>query len=177
VVALPLVSVPPPVPVVDGGGVGVGESDELEGGVEVGGVVDGGVVDGGVVDGGGLTVDEGVDVGSDRGPVGGGVQPIGAPGGGGGGGGSTVVVEWPSGPTLTTVVGAWDGMLWPGAPEPATVIGPPGPPLPCTTWVPGVVPWPLGTVGVFEAVFVVPANWAVAAKAVATTSPPTARAR
>lgn len=148
-------------------GVDVGVSDD--GGGELGGDEggelggdEGGLVVVGVVGGGGE---------SDRGEPGG-VQPGGDPGGGGGGGGSTVVVGWPSGPTLTTVVGGWLDGSCPGAPLPGMVIGLPGWPLPWTTWIPGVVPCPpLGRLVPPAASGVGPANSATIAKAVATTSP------
>jgi hypothetical protein len=166
------------VPVVVGGGTGL-ESLGVGEGADVGDEVDvseGGDDEGelvGVVDElGGVLTDVVVGGGeSDRG-VPGGVQPGGAPGGGGGGGGSTVVVGWPSGPTLTTVVGGWLDGSCPGAPEPGMVIGPPGWPLPWTTWMPGVVPCPpFVRLALPAFVDAGPASWAATPKMVATARP------
>jgi hypothetical protein len=114
--------------------------------VGVAGVVDVGVFDGNVVGSDdGFGKDEDVVLGDDGslwdGLLGTTVEPAGIgtfvwPGDGGG---STEVVGWPSGPTLTTVVGVAE-VGSPGTPVPGMVVGSPGTPLPWTTWMPGVVP-------------------------------------
>ncbi|OLZ56729.1 hypothetical protein BS329_02805 [Amycolatopsis coloradensis] len=154
---------PPPVVVVVGG-------FSVEGfGVVVGGGVVGGVV---FVEEGGSFVGEGSGFGPGPGPGPG----FGFGAGGGGGGVMTLVVSLPSGPTDVTVVGG--GVEPEGAPgigEPLTVIGPPGTALPGTSWTPaGEVPCPPGK-PVPPAVVETPgpASSAIAAKAVATTRPPT----
>ncbi|RZQ64760.1 hypothetical protein EWH70_07685 [Amycolatopsis suaedae] len=147
--------------VLDGGSVGV-----LVGGVDVGGVC----------------VRVGVDVGEVGSLVtGGGVPGGGLPGGGLTGGGTfgggvnTVVVGLPSGPVVTvvlggaeyepatgsplTIIGSWAGTGWPGT------TGEPGPPpgLPTCAGPPASAEGSL------------PASWATAPNAVASTSPLAAR--
>ncbi|UMP00542.1 hypothetical protein [Amycolatopsis sp. EV170708-02-1] len=143
------------------------------GGVDV--VSDGGVVVGGVVVG--VVVFVGVGFGV-VGVVGGRTVRVGSPPPGvvtGGGGATTLVVSLPSGPTDVTVVGgAVELEGAPGVGEPLTVIGPPGTALPGTSWTPaGATPWPPPGIPVPPAVADTPgpASSAIAAKAVATTSP------
>jgi hypothetical protein len=156
----PLVLPPPPLLLLLGGSVGDVGGDVLV--VEVGGV---GVTE--CVEGGGSLRPVVVSVGP---PAGGGL-----PGPGLAGGVTTEVVGTPFAPTDTTVVGVA------GAMEPFGVDGPvagaPGTALPVTTCeLPGRVPWPPpGTLPLSAAVLPGPASSATAAKAVATTRPPTPR--
>ncbi|SFB11633.1 hypothetical protein SAMN05216266_1056 [Amycolatopsis marina] len=92
----------------------------------------------------------------------------------GGGGGRTVVVGVPSGPTLTTVVGADVDGSSPASATPVTVIvSVPGTPLPGINWAPpaGAVPCAGGPPASLTPP---PTSSATPAKAVATTSPLTA---
>lgn len=101
--------------------------------------------------------------------------PAGA-GAGAGGGGRTVVVGVPSGPIVTTVVGAADDDIAPASATPVMVIVPvPGTALPGINWEPpeGAVPC-AGGGPLLASVKPPPASSATAPKAVATTRPLTA---
>jgi hypothetical protein len=157
----PLVLPPPPLLLLLGGLVG----EDVGGDVLVGEV-------------GGVGVTEWVDGGGSLRPV---VVSVGPPPGGGlpgpglAGGVTTEVVGTPSAPTDTTVVGV-DGVVDPSGVD-GPVAGAPGTALPVTTCeLPGRVPWPPpGTLPLSAAVLPGPASSATAAKAVATTRPPTPR--